>query len=63
MFSRLDGTHPSTFSKRGGESHAKIRKREGFAALDVASVIVALSILVTSMAKAYAIIKKANRKD
>ena len=31
--------------------------------MDVASIIVALSILITSMAKAYAIIKKANLKD
>ncbi|MCT3335782.1 hypothetical protein GKD24_09815 [Lactobacillus paracasei] len=59
----MDGTHPSTFLRRGGEGHAKIRRRKGFAALDVASVIIALSILVTSIAKAYAIIKKANRKD
>jgi hypothetical protein len=35
----------------------------GFAAMDVASIIVALSILITSMDKAYAIIKKANLKD
>ncbi|AWR90935.1 hypothetical protein DBQ68_13125 [Lactobacillus sp. DS15_6] len=59
----MDGTHPSTFLRRGGESHAKTRRRKGFAALDVASIIIALSILVTSIAKAYAIIKKANRKD
>ncbi|EEN79717.1 hypothetical protein F5976_11250 [Lacticaseibacillus rhamnosus] len=62
MFSGLDGTHPSTFFERGGDSHAKIRRRKGFAALDVASIIVALAILVTRMAKAYAIIKKANRR-
>jgi hypothetical protein len=61
--SGLDGTHPSTFLKRGGDSYAKIRRRKGFAAMDVASIIVALSILITSMAKAYAIIKKANLKD
>ncbi|EPC63401.1 hypothetical protein Lpp14_05345 [Lacticaseibacillus paracasei subsp. paracasei Lpp14] len=30
--------------------------------MDVASIIVALSILITSMGKAYAIIKKANLK-
>nr|EDY99612.1 hypothetical protein LRH_06276 [Lacticaseibacillus rhamnosus HN001] len=28
--------------------------------MDVASIIIALSILITSIAKAYAIIKKAN---
>ncbi|WP_316410021.1 hypothetical protein [Lacticaseibacillus paracasei] len=54
---------PQHFLKCGGDSHAKIRRRKGFAALDVASIIVALSILITSMAKAYAIIKKANLKD
>jgi hypothetical protein len=31
--------------------------------LDVASIIIALSILITSSAKAYAIIKKANRQS
>ncbi|MFT8384116.1 MAG: hypothetical protein ABF920_10485 [Lacticaseibacillus paracasei] len=54
---------PQHFLKCGGDSHAKIRRRKGFAALDVASIIVALSILITSTAKAYAIIKKANLKD
>ena len=54
---------PQHFLKCGGDSHAKIRRRKGFAAMDVASIIVALSILITSMAKAYAIIKKANLKD
>jgi hypothetical protein len=54
---------PQHFLKCGGDSHAKIRRRKRFAALDVASIIVALSILITSMAKAYAIIKKANLKD
>lgn len=53
---------PQHFLKCGGDSYAKIRRRKGFAALDVASIIVALAILVTRMAKAYAIIKKANRK-
>ncbi|EPC57218.1 hypothetical protein Lpp77_00395 [Lacticaseibacillus paracasei subsp. paracasei CNCM I-4270] len=31
--------------------------------MDVALIIVALSLLITSMAKAYAIIKKGNLKD
>ena len=35
---------------------------EGGCHLDVASIIIALSILITSSAKAYAIIKKANRQ-
>ena len=39
----------------------KIRRRKGIAALDVATIIVAISILLTSGAKAYTIIKKANR--
>ncbi|WP_032768504.1 hypothetical protein [Lacticaseibacillus paracasei] len=54
---------PQHFLKCGGDSRAKIRRRKRFAALDVASIIVALSILITSKAKAYAIIKKANLKD
>ncbi|MCP9304781.1 hypothetical protein [Lacticaseibacillus paracasei] len=54
---------PQHFLKCGGDSHAKTRRRKGGATLDVASIIVALSILITSMAKAYAIIKKANLKD
>ncbi|HAJ56000.1 MAG TPA: hypothetical protein DCL56_15380, partial [Lactobacillus sp.] len=47
---------PQHFLRRGGEGHAKFRRRKGFAALDVASIIIALSILITSSAKAYAII-------
>ena len=54
---------PQHFLKCGGDSHAKIRRRKGVAALDVALIIVALSLLITSMAKAYAIIKKGNLKD
>ena len=54
---------PQHFLKCGGDSHAKTRRRKGVAALDVALIIVALSILITSKAKAYAIIKKANLKD
>ncbi|KHJ56690.1 hypothetical protein PZ00_06965 [Lacticaseibacillus rhamnosus] len=57
----MDGSHPSIFWKRGGDGHAKFRRRKGVAALDVASIIIALSILITSIAKAYAIIKKANQ--